>query len=132
MYICEERRHVYDTMAIKIVAEPLMIQGEPYYLVIAIDALSCDELPVEYLAGIPAVWLVDDGICRRLVYCNTDYALCERNLYPASEFNQILDLIAGAGHRLAAINDRCPKKQQTQKLHRTFALDKTRCREFII
>lgn len=129
MYICEERRCVY--MAIKIVAEPLLIQGEPYYLVIAIDALSCDDLPVEYLAGIPSAWLIDDGLCRRLVYCNTDYALCERELYPASEFDQILDLIAGAGHRLAAINDRCPK-QQNRTRPRTFSLDKTRCREFII
>lgn len=130
MYICKNYRPLY-TMSIRIVAEPLLIQGDPYYLVLAIDALSPDELPFAYLAGIPNVWLADDGMCRRLVYCNTDYALCERELYPASEFDQILDLIAGAGHRLAAASDPCPNKNQ-RKLNRTFARDKTRCREFII
>ena len=116
-------------MSIEIVAEPLILQGEQYYLVVAIDALPYDELPWEYIASIPCVWLADDGECRRLVYCNTDYALCERELYRASEFHMLLDLIATAGHRLAAINERCPKQTQNP---RNFALDKTRCRRFTV
>ncbi|MDD4052076.1 MAG: hypothetical protein PHR28_09290 [candidate division Zixibacteria bacterium] len=117
-------------MSIEITTEPLLLHGEPYYLVTRINALSYDDLPTDYLSGIPNVWLAEDESGRRLVYCNTDHALAERALYRESDFFRLLDLIATAGHRLAAINDPCPKKQRN--MHRPFALDRTRCRTFII
>lgn len=120
--IINRRFPAKEKIMIKIETQKEVVRGGQRRRIIKIEALSEQELPLEYVQGFPFVRLGNDGKSLLMRDGNTTMWMNLNELWDEEVFQKWLGVVKASGNRLKEINRRLAEQNKDWKGTETFCI----------